>query len=89
MMAFRVACLFSAADQSIRAELAVLVGYIKSEVDGKVQNFSLLASSSCHGSTDINTTHLPLLISWKEKMCLGNDSNNFFELLRGQLKSRI
>ena len=30
-----------------------------------------------------DTPHLPSFISWKEKMSLGNDSNNFFELLSG------
>ena len=38
-------------------------------------------------------THYKLLlswvISWKEKMCMENDFNNFFEVASGQLKSRV
>ena len=33
--------------------------------------------------------HLSSIISWKEKMCMENDFNNFFEVVGGQLKSRV
>ena len=35
------------------------------------------------------SSHLSLVISWKEKMCLENDFTNFFKVLSGQLKSRV
>ena len=38
---------------------------------------------------EIAMAHLSLVISWKEKMCMENDFNNFFKVVSGQLKSRI
>ena len=34
-------------------------------------------------------SHISSIISWKEKMCMENDFNNFFEVVGGQLKSRV
>ena len=34
-------------------------------------------------------SHLSWVISQKEKMCMENDFNNFFQVVSGQLKSRV
>ena len=58
----------------------------------KIDEGDLLTLRAVAGNFELSVlsgAHLSPVISQKEKMSLGNEFTNFFEVLSGQLKSRV